>query len=66
VRKFGAVNRPIGCPLSVEINPEADVIKDAVLALESPQDTTAQEMRRNAAQLSPAFETAVRVHRESG
>jgi hypothetical protein len=50
----------------VEINPEADVIKDAVLALESLQGTTAQEMRRNAAQLSPAFETAVRVHRESG
>jgi hypothetical protein len=51
-------------PLFAQVDADADVVKNALLVLESPQGAAVQQACRNGLESSPAVETAVGLNRQ--
>src|SRR5215468_1313427 len=62
--QIGRAERPVRCPRFPQVDADVDVVENALLALEWPQDATVQQARRNGLELAPAVETTVGVNRQ--
>jgi len=56
----------VRCPLFLQVDADAHVVENALLALERPQDTAVRQSRRNGLELAPAVEATGGVNRQLG